>query len=277
MGGEDLAGDSHFGNGQGREISSVDGRSGGGHGRSKDGSNATQQGTDKGSPGGTEVASSGGQQGGTSAPGGAGSGTSSAQSQSNTAGAPGGSAGGGVPMPLGIQAGTNAGSSAMSSTTSGEQSGASGSLSGSRGSDWASFATSERYIPLTRPIQIECAAEELRLFDDTGNRVVYRIPVAGPTVQSIDSLVIAIRQRVESWGIAGDRLYWKPELVLTETKDGTGRREDVQALLANSGIETRQKQASDAVRRLPPAQPRKRRIRRTAQLETAAMSPEVGQ
>jgi len=88
--------------------------------------------------------------------------------------------------------------------------------------------------------------------------------------------VIAIRQRVESWGIAGDRLYWKPELVLTETKDGTGRREDVQALLANSGIETRQKQSSDAVRRLPPAQPRKRRIRRTAQLETAAMSPEVG-
>ena len=276
MGGDDLAGDSHFGNGQGKEISSVDGRSGGGHGRSKDGSNATQRGTDEGSPGGTEVASSGGQQGGTSAPGGVGSGTSSAQSQSNTAGAPGGSAGGGVPMPLGIQAGTNAGSSAMSSTTSGEQSGASGSLSGSRGSDWASFATSERYIPLTRPIQIECAAEELRLFDDTGNRVVYRIPVAGPTVQSIDSLVIAIRQRVESWGIAGDRLYWKPELVLTETKDGTGRREDVQALLANSGIETRQKQASDAVRRLPPAQPRKRRIRRTAQLETAAMSPEVG-
>jgi len=64
MGGDDLAGDSHFGNGQGKEISSVDGRSGGGHGRSKDGSNATQRGTDEGSPGGTEVASSGGQQGG---------------------------------------------------------------------------------------------------------------------------------------------------------------------------------------------------------------------
>jgi hypothetical protein len=35
---------------KGKEISSVDGRSGGGHGRSKDGSNATQRGTDEGSP-----------------------------------------------------------------------------------------------------------------------------------------------------------------------------------------------------------------------------------
>ena len=270
------AGESHFGNGQGKEMSSsVDGQSGG-HGKSEEGSNGSQRGAGEGVPGGTEMASLGGQQSGSSNGGGSGSGMSSSQSQSATSGAAGGSAGGGIPMPLGIQAGTNTGSSAMSSSTSGEQSGASGSLSGARGSDWASFATSDRYIPLTRPIQIECAAEELRLFDDTGSRVVYRIPFAGPTVQSIDSLVIAIRQRVESWGLAGDRLYWKPELVLTETKDGVGRREDVQTLLANSGIETRQKQASEAVRRLPPAKPRKRRIRRTAQLETAATSPEVG-
>ena len=105
---------------------------------------------------------------------------------------------------------------------------------------------------------------------------MYRIPFTGSTDQSIDSLVLAIRRRVDSWGLAGDRLYWKPELVLTETEDGGGRREDVQVLLANSGIETRQKQDSDAVRRLPPAQPKKRRLRRTAALETAASSPEVG-
>jgi hypothetical protein len=271
------AGASHFGNGQGKEISSsADGRFGGGHGKSEEGSNGSQRGTGEGAPGGTGIASSGGQPAVGSDQGGSGSGMSSSQSQGMTSGAPGGSAGGGIPMPVGLQAGTNAGSPAMSSSPSEDQSGASGSLSGARGSDWASFATSDRYIPLTRPIQIECAAEELRLFDDTGSRVVYRIPVVGPTVQSIDSLVIAIRQRVESWGIAGDRLYWKPELVLTETKDGLGRREDVQALLTNSGIETRQKQASDAIRRLPPAKPRKRPVRRTAKLETAAMSPEVG-
>ncbi len=266
---------SRFGNGEGKEIASaVDERPGGGHGKSEEGSNGSQRGSGEGSPGGTGMASSGSQQAAGSE--GGASGMSSAQSQAIAGGAPGGSAGGGIPMPLGLQAGTHAGSPAMSSSTSGEQSGASGSLSGARGSDWASFATSDRYIPLTRPIQIECAAEELRLFDDTGSRVVYRIPVVGPTIQSIDSLVIAIRQRVESWGIAGDRLYWKPELVLTETEDGLGRREDVQALLTNSGIETRQKQASDAIRRLPPAKPRQQRIRRTAQLETAVTSPEVG-
>jgi len=65
-------------------------------------------------------------------------------------------------------------------------------------------------------------------------------------------------------------------LVLTETEDGVGRRKDVQTLLVNSGIETRQKQDSDTVRPLPPAQPKTRRLRRTAQLETAATMPEVG-
>ena len=61
----------------------------------------------------------------------------------------------------------------------------------------------------------------------------------GPTDQSIDSTVLAIRRRVDSWGLAGDRLYWKPGYA-TETEDGSGRRKDVQTLLVNGGIETRQ-------------------------------------
>ena len=277
---------SHFGNGSGSELASSDTGFSDGHGTSDGPMGSQSKGTESGSLSGTERGASANQQGSGSSEGGAVSdmsSSSSSQSQglaAEGAGSSGGgtpsTAAGGMPMPIGIQVGADAALSEMANGTSGQQASASGSLAGARGSDWASFATSQRYIPLTRPIQIECAADELRLLDDSGRRVVYRIPIMGATDQSIDSLVGAIRRRVDSWGLAGDRLYWKPELVLTETEDGGGRREDVQTLLANSGIETRQKQDSDSVRRLPPAQPKKRRLRRTAQLETAATSPEVG-
>lgn len=285
-GGGHQAGQSHFGNGSGSELASSTAGFSDGHGSSDGATGGQSKGVANGSLSGTELDGSGNQQGPESGEGGAASAvssSSSSQSEGLAGGAAGGSSGsspssaaGSMPMPIGMQVGTDAASSEMANGASGQQSSAGGSLAGSRGSDWASFATSQRYIPLTRPIQIECAADELRLFDDAGSRVVYRIPFTGSTDQSIDSLVLAIRRRVDSWGLAGDRLYWKPELVLTETEDGGGRREDVQVLLANSGIETRQKQDSDAVRRLPPAQPKKRRLRRTAALETAASSPEVG-
>ncbi|MDO7688034.1 MAG: hypothetical protein MUQ67_01640 [Pirellulales bacterium] len=285
-GGGHQAGQSHFGNGSGSELASSTAGFSDGHGSSDGATGGQSKGVANGSLSGTELDGSGNQQGPESGEGGAASAvssSSSSQSEGLAGGAAGGSSGsspssaaGSMPMPIGMQVGTDAASSEMVNGASGQQSSSGGSLAGSRGSDWASFATSQRYIPLTRPIQIECAADELRLFDDSGRRVVYRIPFTGSTDQSIDSLVLAIRRRVDSWGLAGDRLYWKPELVLTETEDGGGRREDVQVLLANSGIETRQKQDSDAVRRLPAAQPKKRRLRRTAALETAASSPEVG-
>ena len=286
VGGEHQAGRLHFGNGSGSELASSTAGFSDGHGSSDGAMGGQSKGAVNGSLSGTEIGGSGNQQGSESSGGGSASAmssSSSSQSQGLAEGAAGGgggsspsSAAGSMPMPIGMQVGTDAALSETANGASGQQSTSGGSLAGSRGSDWASFATSQRYIPLTRPIQIECAADELRLFDDSGRRVVYRIPFTGSTDQSIDSLVLAIRRRVDSWGLAGDRLYWKPELVLTETEDGGGRREDVQVLLANSGIETRQKQDSDAVRRLPPAQPKQRGLRRTAALETAASSPEVG-
>ena len=184
-----------------------------------------------------------------------GSGGGGGKDNANATAAAGGGGGGGTPggpqMPLGLSVGSQqaGGGQPQSSGQSGQ---GCESLAGSRGSDWASFATSQRYIPLTRPIQLECAGDELRLLDEAGRRVVVRIPVFERTVDSVDSLVAAIRRRVDSWGIAGDRLYWKPELILSETPDGAGRRADLQQLLAGSGLTTRLKQHSDEIKPLPP-------------------------
>lgn len=129
---------------------------------------------------------------------------------------------------------------------------AGGSLAGRRGSNWASLATHDRPIPITRPILLECSADEFRILADGSNRVETRIPVGVHTVDSIDLLVRAVHARVSGWGIAGDRMYWRPELVLSETPGGRGRREDLERLLADSGLDTRRKGEPNLVRPLPP-------------------------
>jgi len=141
-------------------------------------------------------------------------------------------------------------SNASDSATSGSS--ASASLASGRGSNWASLATPDRPIPLTRPIRVECAATEFRIMDETGRRIEVRVPIGTRTADAIDPLVQAVNAKVTAWGIAGDRMYWRPELVLTETPDGRGRREDLERLLADSGLDTRPAMAAPAVRPLPP-------------------------
>jgi hypothetical protein len=129
---------------------------------------------------------------------------------------------------------------------------ASASLAGKRGSNWASLATHDRPIPLRRPIRLECAADEFRLLDDGGGRVETRVPIGVRTADSIDLLVAAVHAKVNRGGMAGDRMYWKPELVLSETPDGRSRREDLERLLVESGLETRPAANRSLVRPLPP-------------------------
>jgi hypothetical protein len=69
---------------------------------------------------------------------------------------------------------------------------------------------------------------------------------------AIDPLVREVHTVVGGWGMAGDRMYWKPELVLSATPDGVGRRDELEQLLTDSGLDTRRADQGDAVRRLPP-------------------------
>ena len=177
--------------------------------------------------------------GATAAAGGAGSSTAAAGAASGSAGGP--------SMPgLATAAGGQPGAASGAA--------ASVSMAQSRGKNWASLATQERPVPLTRPIRLECAADEFRIMDDSGRRVQTRIPIDGDTYVAVDPLVKAVHARVDTWGLAGDRMYWKPVLVLSETSNGRSRREDLERLLADSGLDVRSSDERDAVRPLPPVE-----------------------
>jgi hypothetical protein len=185
-----------------------------------------------------------------------GAGGSGAAGMAQTAGGGGGFGGPSMPGLLQPQATVQARGGAASGEHSGGMPGGVGSMAQSRGQNWASLATAERFIPLTRPIQVECAAEEFRLLDDAGRRVSRRITIGERTVDAVDPLVAAVQKRVEAWGIAGDRLYWRPELILVETPGGGQRRDELEQLLAGSGLDTRRKGSDGEIRRLPPVRPR---------------------
>jgi hypothetical protein len=193
--------------------------------------------------------------GGTSsAASGSGSGSSAGSSGGANSG-PGGGGGGSGPSIPGLAQGGGAASVTVGDAAGGcpPMPGLAGSLAGKRGSNWASLATRETPVPLTRPIRVECAADEFRLLGE-GGRVQTRIPIGTHTVDSVDLLVREVHATVGRWGLAGERMYWRPELVLSATAEGTGRRDDLEKLLADSGIDTRRSEVKDKVRNLPPVQ-----------------------
>ena len=172
---------------------------------------------------------------------------------SSGSGAPQGmAAAGGPPMPGLMQSGGQVGGQQAAGGAG--SAGASVSIAQARGKNWASLATQDRPIPLTRPIQVECALDEFRILDDSGRGVRHRIPLDGDTAAAIDPLVKAVHARVAEWGLAGERMYWKPQLVLSATADGRSRRDDLERLLADSGLDTRPSGHQDQIRNLPPVQ-----------------------
>jgi hypothetical protein len=203
---------------------------------------------------GGQAGGAGGQAGAAGGPGGdamtdaGGSGTGRSGSAAGQSAAAGGAASGGGSMqgPAGL-------GGAAGSTQAGGASGgaATMSLAGQRGSNWASLASAERPVPLRRPIRVACTAREMQVLDDGGRRVDTRIACPGATVFAVDPLVTAIHAKVAGWGIAGDRMYWKPELILSASAGGEGRREELERLLADSGLDTRRAESPQRVERLP--------------------------
>ena len=94
---------------------------------------------------------------------------------------------------------------------------------------------------MRRPIRIECCGDHLTIKPEfgEGGRV---IPLQPRTEDSVDDLVVAVRDVMKGWGIAGSAMYWRPSLVLEIGPSGEGRFYELQSLLENSGFDVRRKE-----------------------------------
>jgi hypothetical protein len=110
-----------------------------------------------------------------------------------------------------------------------------------RGEDWALRDTARGSVGITRPIRVECYANRLVVISDRGpanNRVV---PLGKSTESSIDTFISATWGQMESWGMAGRGMYWRPVLQVSVAPDAQQRFAELARLLEGSGLAVERK------------------------------------
>lgn len=113
-----------------------------------------------------------------------------------------------------------------------------------RGKDWAFRQKNPRAVPVSRSIALVVRKDQIAILSDEARLRSRRlasktIPLNGDTVESIDELVRIVHEQVDSWGIAGEGLFWRPVLTLHVAPNGRQRAEDLARLLKDSGLEIR--------------------------------------
>ncbi|MBN2023322.1 MAG: hypothetical protein JW809_11085 [Pirellulales bacterium] len=116
------------------------------------------------------------------------------------------------------------------------------SLAKTRGENWALPDASRRATPLTRPIRIECHPDRLVLVAQAGQFGGRTIPLGEQTEQAIDRFVSAVWDYTDTWGIAGERMYWRPVLNVYVAPGAAARYDDLINLLDGSGLVVERKQ-----------------------------------
>jgi hypothetical protein len=113
------------------------------------------------------------------------------------------------------------------------------SLANQNGQNWANPAANQMYSKeVIAPIKMICDADHLSVVPERGSGREMRVIVLGEcTSDSINELVDAVWDQVESWGTAGKGNYWRPKLVLQIEPGGEQRFADIDSLLKNSGLD----------------------------------------
>ncbi len=107
----------------------------------------------------------------------------------------------------------------------------------SRGRNWGLKDATQGATPYTRPITVQCYSDRLVLTPERGaGQQPVEIPMPGRTRDAIDPFVQALWKRMDGWGLAGNRAYWKPVLKVEVAPGAEGRFQDLQRLLDDSGL-----------------------------------------
>ena len=107
-------------------------------------------------------------------------------------------------------------------------------LANRRGQGWALPSRPQGGTGYLRPITVVCSANDLQIKTATGQTRTIRFE-SDPTT-AVDVMVEEIWNRIDSWGIAGQGSYWKPQLRIKTKPGGEQRFAMLQQMLHNSGL-----------------------------------------
>jgi len=124
--------------------------------------------------------------------------------------------------------------------------------------NWSKPRKNVRAVAVRRPIRVFVREDQIGLVSDESRGA--RADLAGKTIQfhgdtieSIEEFVKAVEDHVDTWGIAGDNLYWRPVLEIQVGPGGQRRADDLARLLKNSDVEI---QLPETATNLPQGAPR---------------------
>ena len=125
------------------------------------------------------------------------------------------------------------------------------SIADARGSDWAIQRSRRNAVPLQRPIQVVVRQNQVALLPGRHSRDGAGATGAViPLEQSLESISeqfsAALKEHVDSWGLAGNGLYWKPVLELNVGPEAGVAAKRLVQLLKNSGVDVRFPQTARA-------------------------------
>lgn len=109
-------------------------------------------------------------------------------------------------------------------------------LASKRGANWALPDAAHGSVPITRPIRVECRPYQLIIVPEAGSTGGKTIAFGASTETSIQAFITAIWEHMETWGIAGRGMYWKPVLNVHVAPGAEERFADLQILLEGSGL-----------------------------------------
>ena len=125
------------------------------------------------------------------------------------------------------------------------------SLAKTRGRDWGLPDGGMGMSPATRPILIDCYNDRLVIVPDERN-VPPKTTRLGPEArENIDEFVANVWTHMKGWGTAGKGLYWRPTLMMNVGPGAADRYAEVKSLLADSGLDVRERPPRTVAR--PPA------------------------
>jgi hypothetical protein len=110
------------------------------------------------------------------------------------------------------------------------------SLASKRGADWGLRDAGRGAVGVTRPIRIECYGDHLVVVSDRNPDANKVIAFRSRTASAVDPLVSAIWEQMETWGMAGRGMFWRPLLQVYVAPDAGQRFTELSRLLDGSGL-----------------------------------------
>lgn len=110
-----------------------------------------------------------------------------------------------------------------------------------RGRDWALPDPARGALAISRPIRVECYSDRLVIVSEFGPENNQVVPFTGSTARTVEPFVTAIWKHMNSWGIAGRGMYWRPMLQITVAPDAERRFNELNKALDGSGLTLQRK------------------------------------